>query len=93
VSGGCIVSGRVWRSVLFSRVRVHSNCSVSWSVLLPGVTVGRGAKLTKVVVDRGCSIPEGLVIGDDPELDTKRFYRSPNGVTLVTRKMLDQLSA
>lgn len=66
---------------------------MSWSVLLPGVTVGRGAKLTKVVVDRGCSIPEGLVVGDDPEADAKRFYRSPNGVTLVTRKMLEKLSA
>jgi glucose-1-phosphate adenylyltransferase len=37
VSGGCIISGAVFRSVLFSSVRVHSHASVNWSVLLPHV--------------------------------------------------------
>jgi glucose-1-phosphate adenylyltransferase len=44
-----------------------------------------------VVVDRGCHIPEGLVIGEDPGLDTRRFYRSEGGVTLVTADMLEAL--
>ena len=91
VSGGCIVSGQVFRSVLFSSVRVHSHSSVSWAVLLPGVQVGRGARLTRVVVDRGCSIPDGMVIGEDAAEDAARFYRSDNGITLVTREMLGQL--
>ena len=47
VSGGCIVSGRVFRSVLFSSVRVHSFATVSWSVLFPNVQVGRGARVTR----------------------------------------------
>jgi glucose-1-phosphate adenylyltransferase len=92
VSGGCIVSGSVHRSVLFSSVRVHSYSDVNWSVLLPGVQVGRRARLTRVVVDRGCLIPDGIVIGEDAEQDTKRFYRSENGITLVTREMLDKLN-
>jgi glucose-1-phosphate adenylyltransferase len=89
VSGGCIVSGSVFRSVLFSQVRVHSHSSVTWSVLLPGVTVGRGARLNRAVVDRGCQIPDGLVIGEDPVEDARRFHRTGNGVTLVTREMVD----
>jgi glucose-1-phosphate adenylyltransferase len=92
VSGGCIVSGNVHRSVLFSSVRVHSHSVVSWSVLLPGVQVGRHARLTRAVIDRGCTIPDGMVIGEDPVLDNERFYRSENGITLVTREMLDKLS-
>jgi len=92
VSGGCIVSGSVHRSVLFSNVRVHSYSQVNWSVLLPGVQVGRRARLTRVVVDRGCFIPDDIVIGEDPEQDTLRFYRSENGITLVTREMLDKLN-
>jgi glucose-1-phosphate adenylyltransferase len=92
VSGGCIVSGSVHRSVLFSNVRVHSHSIVTWSVLLPGVQVGRRARLTRVVVDRGCFVPDDIVIGEDAELDTKRFYRSENGITLVTREMLDKLN-
>ena len=93
VSGGCIVSGQVFRSVLFSSVRVHSYSAVNWSVLLPDVQVGRGARLTRTVVDRGCSIPDGLVIGEDPELDAQHFHRSPNGICLVTAAMLAKLRA
>ncbi len=90
-SGGCIISGRVFRSVLFSSVRVHSYASVEWSVLLPQVEVGRGVRLRRVVVDRGCSLPDGLVIGEDPQEDARRFYRTGNDITLVTREMLDAL--
>lgn len=93
VSGGCIVSGSVTRTVLFSSVRVHSHAVVSWSVLLPGAQIGRGARLTRVVVDRACVIPDGMVIGEDAELDAQRFYRSENGITLVTRDMLAKLNA
>ncbi len=93
VSGGCIVSGNVLKSVLFSNVRVHSYSNVEWSVLLPGVTVGRGARLNRVVIDRGCEIPDGMVVGHDAEADAQRFYRSENGITLVTQDMLDKLTA
>ena len=93
VSGGCIVSGSVFRSVLFSSVRVHSYASVNWSVLLPDVQVGRGARLTKVVADRGCKIPDGMVIGEDPIEDARRFHRSEQGVTLVTSNMLRALES
>jgi glucose-1-phosphate adenylyltransferase len=92
VSGGCIVSGAVYKSVLFSSVRVHSHASVNWSVLLPDVQVSRGARLTKVVADRGCVIPEGMVIGEDAAEDGRRFHRSEGGVTLVTRDMLALLA-
>jgi glucose-1-phosphate adenylyltransferase len=60
-------------------------------VLLPDVLIGRHARLNKVVVDRGCRIQEGLVIGEDPELDAQRFYRSEGGVTLVSADMLAAL--
>ena len=93
VSGGCIVSGNVHRSVLFSSVRVHSHSNVSWSVLLPGVQIGRHARLNRCVIDRGCSVPDGMVIGEDAVLDAQRFYRSENGITLVTREMLDTLTS
>jgi glucose-1-phosphate adenylyltransferase len=91
VSGGCIVSGSVFRSVLFSMVRVHSYSAVNWAVLLPGVEVGRHARLTRVVVDRDCIIPDGMVIGEDAAADAERFYRTESGITLVTRDMLRKL--
>jgi glucose-1-phosphate adenylyltransferase len=92
VSGGCIVSGAtVRRSLMFSNCRVNSYAQTREAVLLPEVEVGRHARLTKVVIDRGCQIPERLVIGEDPALDARRFYRSDGGVTLVTAEMLAAL--
>ncbi|MGH7116783.1 MAG: glucose-1-phosphate adenylyltransferase [Stellaceae bacterium] len=92
VSGGCIVSGAtVRRSLMFSNCRVNSFAQTREAVLLPDVEVGRHARLTKVVIDRGCRIPEGLVVGEDSALDAKRFYRSDGGVTLVTAEMLAAL--
>ena len=93
VSGGCIVSGRIFRSLLFSQVRVHSYSSVDWSVLLPSVVVGRHVRLNRVVVDRACHIPDGMVIGEDPQEDARRFFRTDSGVVLVTRQMLARLDA
>jgi glucose-1-phosphate adenylyltransferase len=92
VSGGCIVSGaRVSRSLLFSSVRVNSYARLCEAVLLPEVEVGRYARLNKVVVDRGCRIPEGLVVGEDPELDARRFYCSDGGVALISADRLAAL--
>ncbi len=92
VSGGCIISGAtVRRSLLFSQCRVNSHAETREAVLLPDVDVGRHARLTKVVVDRGVRIPEGLVIGEDAALDARRFLCSEGGVTLVTAEMLAAL--
>lgn len=91
VSGGCIVSGStVRRSLLFSDVRVNGYCNIEDSVLLPNVDVGRYVTLKRVIVDKGCRIPEGLEVGVDPEQDRKRFHVSQNGVTLITPEMLGQ---
>jgi glucose-1-phosphate adenylyltransferase len=92
VSGGCIVSGAtVTRSVLFSRVHARSGAKVDQAVVLPDVDIGKGARLSRVVIDRRCVIPPGMVIGDDPALDGRRFHRTEHGVVLVTRDMLAAL--
>ncbi|MDE1150283.1 MAG: glucose-1-phosphate adenylyltransferase [Azospirillaceae bacterium] len=92
VSGGCIVSGAsLKRSLLFTGVRVNSFSSLENAVLLPYVDIARSARLTNVVVDRGVQIPTGLVVGEDPEDDARRFRRSANGVCLITQAMIDRL--
>ncbi len=92
VSGGCVVSGAMIReSLLSSKTRVNSYATIMRSVLLPDVTVGRHARLTRCVVDSDCVIPEGLIVGENPEEDARRFYRSPGGITLVTPEALARL--
>jgi len=91
VSGGCIVSGEVNRSLLFSSCRIHSHARVGWSVLLPEVEIGRHARVSRCILDHGVRIPDGMVIGEDPVEDARRFHRSPNGITLVTPPMIERL--
>ena len=94
VSGGCIVSGStLWRSLLFTGVRTHSYADIKEAIILPYVTVGGGARLSKVVIDRSVKIPDGLVVGEDPVLDAQRFRRTDKGVCLITQAMLDRLEA
>jgi glucose-1-phosphate adenylyltransferase len=92
LSGGCIVSGAtVRRSLLFTGTRVHSCAHLEDAVVLPGVEIARSARLTKVIVDRGLRIPEGLVVGEDPDLDTQRFRRTESGICLITQPMVDRI--
>ena len=91
VSGGCLISGAAVRhSLLFSNVRVNSHAVLQDVVALPNVKIGRHCRITKAVIDKWCELPEGMVIGEDPELDAERFYVSPGGVVLVTPEMLGQ---
>jgi len=92
VSGGCIVSGSFLRqSLLFTGVHVHSYARVERAVVLPDADVGRGARLRDVIVERGVRIPPGLVVGEDPEEDARRFRRTDRGICLITQPMLDRL--
>ncbi|WP_099516140.1 glucose-1-phosphate adenylyltransferase [Microvirga ossetica] len=94
LSGGCIVSGAVLRhSILFTRTRVCSGAHLEQAVVLPGVEIGRSARLTKVIVDRGVWIPEGLVVGEDPDFDARRFRRTDSGICLITQPMVDRVEA
>jgi glucose-1-phosphate adenylyltransferase len=92
VSGGCIISGSVVRhSLLFSNVRVNSFAKVEDSVILPNVNIGRRARVLNAVIDRGCHIPEGMVVGEDADEDRSRgFYLTEGGITLITPEMLGQ---
>jgi glucose-1-phosphate adenylyltransferase len=94
VSGGCIISGAaVRRCMLFSGVRVNSYCVLEDSVVLPNVELGRHARIKRAIIDSECIVPPDLVVGEDPVLDAKRFYRTEKGITLVTQQMLNNLSA
>jgi len=92
VSGGSIISGAsLHRSLIFTGVRAHSYSSLTEAVVMPYCQIGRGARLHKVVLDAGVHIPEGLIVGEYPELDAQRFRRSEKGVCLITKPMIERL--
>jgi len=92
VSGGCIISGSyLKKSLLFSNVRVHSYSTIEETVILPEVIINRHCKIRRAIIDRGCEVPEGTVVGYDAEQDKANGFRiTEKGVVLVTRGMLGQ---
>lgn len=94
ISGGCIISGtEIRNSLLGTMVNTNSYAVLDHSVVLPYVTVNRHARLTNTVIDRGVTIPEGLIVGEDPKEDAKWFRVSEKGITLITQDMLDRREA
>ncbi|QPH54886.1 glucose-1-phosphate adenylyltransferase [Pontivivens ytuae] len=94
VAGDCIISGtEMSNSLCFTGVRTNSYSRLDQAVILPRCVIGRHARLSKVVLDRGVQIPEGMVVGEDAEDDARRFRRTDSGVTLITKAMIDALDA
>jgi glucose-1-phosphate adenylyltransferase len=91
IGGGCIISGAtVRRTLLFSDVRVESHSLVEDCIVLANVQIGMNCVLKKCIIDKNCSLPDGLRIGLDASEDAKRFHVTASGITLVTRVMLGQ---
>ena len=91
VSGGCIISGsRVKRSVIFFATEIERGSIIKDSVILPKVSIGQNCRITRAVIDKACSIPDGTVIGEDLVEDRKKYHVTDTGIVLVTPEMLDQ---
>ncbi len=91
VSGGCVISGATVRhSLLFSNVKINSYSVLQHAVVLPDVEISRHCRIQNAVIDKGCRIPEGTVIGEDAAQDAERFHVTPGGVVLVTPEMMGQ---
>ncbi|MBK9655958.1 MAG: glucose-1-phosphate adenylyltransferase [Rhodanobacteraceae bacterium] len=89
VSDGCIVSGAlIRRSILFYSTRVAEGSRIEDSVVLPNASIGRNVTLRRVIVDKGCVLPDGLKAGLDPDQDRKRFNVTERGIVLITPEML-----
>ncbi|OGT36153.1 MAG: glucose-1-phosphate adenylyltransferase [Gammaproteobacteria bacterium RBG_16_51_14] len=89
VSAGCIISGAIVRhSLLSSDVRINDYSLIEDSVLLPGVRIGSNCIIKRAIIDSHCNIPDGTIIGINPDEDRKRFHVTPKGVVLVCPEML-----
>jgi glucose-1-phosphate adenylyltransferase len=71
-------------------VRVNSYSTIQDSLLLPEVNIARHCRITKAIIEKGCQVPEGTIIGEDRAEDERRFHVSPGGIVLVTPDMLGQ---
>jgi glucose-1-phosphate adenylyltransferase len=91
VSDGCtIADARIRHSVLGHEVRVGAGSHIEHCVVLPGTTIGRNCRLQRAIIDRGCHVPDGTIVGRDATRDGERFHVSEGGIVLVTSEALAQ---
>ncbi|MCM2680947.1 glucose-1-phosphate adenylyltransferase [Echinimonas agarilytica] len=90
-AGSVFVGSRISRSLCCYNVRIDAGSEVHQSILLPNVHVGKNCVIHHAIIDEGCEIPDGIVIGEDAEDDSNRFSITENGVVLVTRETLENL--
>ena len=93
IGGGCVITdASISYSVLFDGIKINEGSVIDHSVVLPEVVIGKNCVLKHCIIDRHCIIPDGMQIGVDRELDSKRFRISSTGkVVLVTPSMLKKL--
>ena len=70
--------------MLCPNVRVHSFCTIEQCILMPGVRVGRHARVRRAIVDRDVLIPRGALIGYEAEEDRRRHTVTESGIVIVT---------
>jgi glucose-1-phosphate adenylyltransferase len=87
VCAGCITSGStVRRSIIGPLCKINSYSLVEDSILFENVTIGRHARLSKVIVDKNVVIPDGSQIGYDLDADRSRGYTvTDSGIVVVPR--------
>ncbi len=86
VAPGTILRGsHVERSVLGYEVRMGEGSKLHDSILMGDVVIGEGADIRRAIVDKHVRIPPGVVIGQDPEEDARRFTLTKGGIAVVPR--------
>jgi len=91
VADGLVGGSKIKRSIVFKGAGIASQSCLEDTLILPGSSIGPGARLSRTIVDAGVHIPAGLVVGEDPDLDARYFRRTEGGVCLVTQGMIDRL--
>lgn len=72
-------------SILGRSVWVNEGAVIEDSIVMDNTTVGKGARLRRVIVDRFNIIPADSEIGLDPETDRRRYFVDPSGLVVVPR--------
>jgi glucose-1-phosphate adenylyltransferase len=91
ISEGCIISGaQITRSLLFTNVHVNCRSRISDSLILPDTVIGEDCHIKRAIIDKGATIADGSIIGENLSEDAKRFHVSSEGIVLVTPDMLCQ---
>jgi glucose-1-phosphate adenylyltransferase len=80
IGRSCDLSG----TIVSAGVHVGDNAVVTNSVLMPGVRIGKGARLNRTIVDDDIEIPANFQAGYDANQDRRQHTVTNNGVVVVS---------
>ncbi|MEP6980258.1 MAG: sugar phosphate nucleotidyltransferase, partial [Nakamurella sp.] len=84
VGPGTIISGAdVFRSVVSDNVRIQGGSRVEGSVIMPGVRIGREARVINAILDKNVVVPDFATVGVDHEFDRTHYTITEGGITVV----------
>jgi glucose-1-phosphate adenylyltransferase len=72
-------------SIVGRSVWINEGAMIEDSIVMDHTTVGKGARLRRVIVDRFNIIPADSEIGVDPAVDRRRHFVDPSGLVVVPR--------
>ncbi|MFA0086312.1 glucose-1-phosphate adenylyltransferase [Vibrio sp. 10N.286.49.C2] len=86
IAGGSYIQGAsIYKSVLGYRSNIAAGTKISESVIIGDVKIGAGCTIKNAIIDKNVEIAPGTVIGEDLELDAKRFHVSPGGIVVIKK--------
>jgi glucose-1-phosphate adenylyltransferase len=72
--GSVIDNASVRRSIIGHTVRIHEGADIQESIVMDHTTIGKGAKLRRVIIDRFNVIEPSETVGYDREQDAHHHY-------------------
>jgi glucose-1-phosphate adenylyltransferase len=82
--GSRILGAEVQKSVLSRNCVILPRAKIEECIIGQGVLVGKDCHIKKAIIDSHNIIPEGTIIGEDPEEDAKRYTIDPkSGVVII----------
>ena len=81
--GSRIFGADVSNSVLSRNCLVQAGSVVEESIIGHDVVIGRNCRIKRAIIDGHNIIPDGTVIGEDPEEDAKKYYVDPKSGLVV----------
>lgn len=86
VSGGCYILGSsLHKSVLGFRCHIRSGSQISGTIMLGNTKVGENCVIRNAIIDKDVEIAPGTLIGEDLELDRRRFTVSDEGIVVIPK--------
>lgn len=86
ISGGSYIQGStIYKSVLGFRSNIAAGSFISESVILGDVKIGAGCTIKRAIIDKDVEIAAGTIIGEDLEMDRKRFHVSDEGIVVIAK--------